>query len=193
MRVSVSGKQFVFPRSCACCGGYPLTSLPVVGAEQNKRARTKGWVFDIPYCLACRRHIRAAERILLLTLLLAAISLVSGFFRAVSTNRWPLGLETLGFLLFTSLLLGWILWQLVRSRRPINCTGMTRSVSYLSSNGSCHSFEIRSGWYAAEFVLANHRKLVNASPRVVSILKGTRFGNYQVPRRIVGSQKRRPY
>ena len=54
MRVSVSGKQFKFPRTCACCGSYPLTSLSVSGAEKNQRARTKGWAWEVPYCTVCQ-------------------------------------------------------------------------------------------------------------------------------------------
>jgi hypothetical protein len=39
MQVSVSGRQFVFPRSCACCGRFPLTHLTVGGTEKNRLAR----------------------------------------------------------------------------------------------------------------------------------------------------------
>lgn len=189
MRVSVSGKQFAFPRSCVCCGAYPLTHLSVSGAEKNRKARTQGWTWDVPYCVACKGHVLWAERILLFSLLLDAVAFLSGFATAVMTGRWALGLELLAFLLVVSSLLGWVLWQYVRGQRPDNCRGMARAMIYLGSNGPCHSFEIRSGFYAAEFVRANHRKLVNASPQIVSILRGTSFGDHQVPRRIVRGRK----
>lgn len=181
----MSGKQFVFPRSCACCGAYPLTHLTVSGAEKNKKARTRGWTWDIPYCVACKQHIQATERILLGSLLLVAGAFVSGVSSAILSGRWFLGFQTLVFLLVSSSVVCGTLLVYVRRRRSVNCLGLTRTVAYLGSNGSCHSFEIRSGFYAAEFVRANHRKLVNASPQVVSILRGTSFGDYQVPRRIV--------
>lgn len=183
MRVNVSGKQFVFPRSCACCGGYPLTHLTVSGAERNRNARTRGWTWDIPYCVPCRRHIQATDRILLGLLLLVAGAFVSGVTSATVSGRWSLGLQTLIFLLVSSSAVFWALLVYVRGRRSANCRGLTRAVVYLGSNGSCHSFQIRSGFYAVEFIRANHRKLVNASPQVVSILRGTRFNDYQVPRR----------
>lgn len=185
MRVSVSGKQFVFPRSCACCGAYPLTSLPVSGTERNKRATTRGWTWDIPYCVGCKRHIRASERILLLALAFGGMSFLSGFVASAWTGRWPLGLELAVFLLLAGAFVCWALWRYVQGRSSPNCLGMARTVIYIGSEGTCHTFDIRSAFYLSDFVRANHRKLVNVSPRVASILRNIQFGEYQVPRRIV--------
>ncbi|MGI8923373.1 MAG: hypothetical protein ACR2HJ_04930 [Fimbriimonadales bacterium] len=186
MRVSVSGKQFVFPRSCACCGAYPLTELTVIGSEKNRRARTKGWTWEIPYCLKCKHHVRAAEILFLVTLALAALSVIAGFAVTVTTAGWELGLATgAGAILITSLAC-WIAWRVLNAKCSENCWGLTRSVIYLGSSGSCHSFDIKSAFYASDFVRANHHKVVNASPKVASILRNTSFGNYQVPRRLIG-------
>ena len=93
MYVSVSGKQFVFPRTCACCGAFPLTHLTVSGAERNRRARTKGWLWDIPYCVACKRHILASEGVFVLFLVLVATSFIGGFATALSSSSWARGLQ----------------------------------------------------------------------------------------------------
>lgn len=187
MRVNVSGKQFVFPRTCACCGDYPLTSLTVSGTERNRRARTKGWTWDIPYCLPCKNHVKAAERIQLLALALGGAAFFAGFVSAALTARWLLGIEMTAFVLMGGGLLCWALWRNVRSQSPRNCLGMNRAVLYLGSDGSCHSFDIRSAWYAADFVRSNHRKLVNVSPPIASILGNTRHGEFQVPCRLLKS------
>ncbi len=78
-----------------------------------------------------------------------------------------------------------ILLGMARRRCSRDCCGLTRAVLYLGSAGSFHSFEIRSKLYASEFVRSNHRKLVNATPQVVSLLRGMDFGEYQVARRMI--------
>ncbi len=185
MRVSVSGKQFVFPRSCACCGAYPLTELTVIGAEKNRRARTQGWTWEIPHCLKCKKHVKATEILFLVTLALTALTVIAGFVVGLITHYWTFGLATGAVTLFTVSIASWIAWRILRAKCSENCWGLTRSVIYLGSSGSCHSFDIKSGFYASDFVLANHHKVVNASPKVASILRNTSFGNYQVPRRMI--------
>jgi hypothetical protein len=185
MRVSVSGKQFVFPRSCACCGGYPLTRITVSGTERNRLARTKGWLWDIPHCALCKRHVRASEALLIAATVLLGISVLSAFLASVFTGSPLFGLQILLLMLAGSLLLLAAPLALLRTWRTKTCTGLTRSVRYLGSSGSCHTFEIKSRFYGVEFVRDNHRKLVNVTPEVASILRDTSFGNYQVPRRIL--------
>lgn len=185
MEVSVSGKQFVFPRECACCGAYPLVTLPVIGGEKNQRSRTRSWVFEVPYCVACRTHVRRVEVLLVFGLILLAISVEGGLFGTVLLGTIANGISITAASLASSGAAVLILYQLLRRTRSANCARLTRSVFYLGANGPCHSFDIRSPFYFAEFVRANHRKLVNASPRVVGVLKGTRFGDFQVPRRIL--------
>ncbi|HVT12613.1 MAG TPA: hypothetical protein VHE55_10115 [Fimbriimonadaceae bacterium] len=184
MKVSVSGKQFVFPRSCACCGAYPLTHLPVSGSEKNRRSLTKGWVWEVPYCVRCKKHVKTADGVLLASLSLVALSVLGSFIASVLTSRPTLSIElgglSIGAVVFAA---GLILWSL-RKGCSANCRGLTRSVIYLGSTGPCHSFDIKAKFYAAEFVRANHIKLVNASPSVVSILRGTSFGDFQTARRV---------
>ena len=147
-------------------------------------ARTKGWTWDIPYCVACKRHILATERILLASLGFGAMSVVGSLGFAVLTGRFALCLDLLGLMVGANALLCLLLLRIIRGRCHANCRGLTRSVVYIGSNGPCHTFDIKSRFYAKDFILANHRKIVNASTSVASILRGVSFGDYQVPRRI---------
>ncbi len=83
----------------------------------------------------------------------------------------------------------WLAVKLIRRASPRNCYFVGRAVHYLGSDGSCHSFDPKSPFYASDFVLANHHKIVNASVQVALILRGTKFGDYQVPRRIFKSRR----
>jgi len=188
MKVSVSGRQFVFPRTCACCGSFPLTTLAVSGSERNRLSRTRGWVWDVPHCVACKQHILAAEMVQVGTLLLIAVSAIGATIVSLLSRSWLFGVI---------LLLGWLIaigliaitsWALVRRSRPANCTGMGRAVRYLGSDRTCHSFYFQSGFYAAEFVRANESKIVNASAKVAGILKSTGHGEHQVPRRLINKR-----
>lgn len=185
MRVEVSGKQFVFPRSCACCGAYAVTQLTVLGTERNRNARTKGWTWDIPYCLRCKRHVRLIERLSLSTLTASAVAVVAGVAVGLLASSWQTGLGTVIVSESFVAIACYFGYRYVNGDRVFNCCGLTRSVLYLGSSGSCHSFDIKSHFFATEFILSNHRKIVNASVEVASILRNTEFGNYQVPRRVL--------
>ena len=184
MKVSVSGKQFIFPRSCACCGAYPLTTIVVSGTEKNKRARTKGWTWQIPYCVACKQHVKSFDHLLMGTLIAVALfSLISATV-GVAYREWQLGV-LVAILLVVGLLATFkVVVKLIKAKCPINCHMLARAVEYLGSDGPCHTFEIRSPWYASEFVRANHRKIVNANSAVAAVLQGTSFGRHQMPWRI---------
>jgi len=80
--------------------------------------------------------------------------------------------------------------RLRRQHLPRNCWGLRLAVEYLGSNRDCHAFDIKSYYYARDFILANHRKIVNASPKVAGILRNTEFGDYQVPRRLLRRVRR---
>ena len=67
----------------------------------------------------------------------------------------------------------------LRLSKASNCRSIGRSVEYLGSEGTCHSFKITSQVYAIEFIKANHRKIVNGAESRLN-LRNTRFGDYQV-------------
>lgn len=190
MKVSVSGKQFVFPRQCACCGAYPVTSLPVMGREANRNARTKGWAWDVPYCKACKRHILVNESAMAGGLVLLGLSLVSGVLVYLIYESLALALLVCIGFGSSSAVLGFGLLQFLKLSSPPMCQGKLRAVSYLGASGSCHSFDFKSRRYASEFVRANKFKLVNASAMVASILREAKFGEEQVPRRMFGPGNR---
>ncbi|MCO5297193.1 MAG: hypothetical protein M9921_10085 [Fimbriimonadaceae bacterium] len=185
MRISLSGRQFAFPPSCACCGGFPLTYVTVSGAEKNKLARTAGWTWDIPHCKACKRHIKAADRLYLFGIIMLALSVAGGAFGFITSQRPSFGWEVTLSLIASSAAVFWLLDLVVRRGTSPRCHGVTRSVRYLGSNGSCHTFDFRSGVYAAEFARANERKLVNVSPIVASLVRNALSSKQQLPRRIV--------
>lgn len=189
MRIEVSGKQFVFPRSCACCGTYATSYLEVQGSEKNQLARTKGWAWDIPYCLTCRKHVKRSERLQVFSLALASLGIAGGFI-AGFIGGWQTGITVavLGVVFVAGL--SWATFRWLRSSCHQNCWGLSRSVLYLGSNRDCHAFDIKDIYFAEAFILANHRKIVNASPRVAGVLRNTEFGNFQVARRLLRRRQR---
>jgi hypothetical protein len=189
MRIEVSGKQFVFPRSCACCGRFPTQTIEVRGGEKNQLARTKGWVWDVPYCLQCKKHVVLTDRVQIGALALVAFAIGVAFTSGFARGPLPglavaaLGVTGVG-LVFV------IVNRLRRQHLQRNCWGLGLAVEYLGSNRDCHAFEIKSYYYARDFILANHRKIVNASAKVAGILRNTEFGDYQVPRRLLRRVRR---
>ncbi len=189
MRVDVSGKQFVFPRQCACCGRFPGTRLTIIGSERNRNSRTGGWAWDIPYCHDCVRHVRLADRILVGALSLVALSGLVGFIGLALGASW--------FICFVGILFAsavtWaavrVLFRNLRRRRFEGCTTLNRSVRYLGSSGNWHSFDFESRAYLSGFVRANRLKLVNASASISSMLTEVDVSEYQVARRIARRKK----
>lgn len=189
MRVDVSGKQFAFPRECACCGRFPGTRLTISGTERNRNSRTRGWAWDIPYCHQCLKHVLLADRILIGALALVALGGVGAFGGLAIGIDWPVCLAF--FLLIGALTsaVTWLVFRGLKQGRFIGCTSLMRSVRYLGSSGSWHSFDFRSKAYVSGFVRANRLKLVNASASVSSMLRGLEASEYQVARRITRRTK----
>jgi hypothetical protein len=189
MRVEVSGKQFVFPRTCACCGTFATRSIEIRGSEKNQLARTRGWAWDIPYCGICYSHVTRIERLWAGALATAAAAIAVGFVAGFVSGP-PAGLTVMSMGLIAVSLGFASVTQVLRQGIHRNCWGLVRAVEYLGSNRDCHAFDIKSYYYARDFVLANHRKIVNASTKVAGILRNTEFGDYQVPRRLLRRVRR---
>jgi hypothetical protein len=157
--------------------------MPVSGAEANKHARTGGWIWQIPYCVACAKHVRRWELLHVMTFGLFAVAILLSVVVSVLGDIF-LGLIGGGALLL-SLAVGHLFARSrFRFRRLYNCCGFGPAVRYIGANGSCHTFDFRSYFYACEFVFANRRKIVNATPKVIEILKEVRYGDHQVPTRV---------
>jgi hypothetical protein len=189
MRVEVSGKQFVFPRTCACCGQFATTTMALTGSEQNRKALTRGWRWDVPHCTSCKRHVVLAERGILLVLLLSAASLLSASILGLLTGQWQVGFATYLIAQACAVLTCWLWFRRLKSACHVNCTSISRSVNYLGANRDCHAFEIHNWHYAKEFIASNHRKIVNASTDVANVLRNYSFGDYQVPRRLLRKKR----
>ena len=185
MKVSLSGRVFSFPRQCCCCGAYPLTHLSISGSEKNRLSRTKSWIFEIPCCVACRKHILRRETILVGWLGAVVLSAIVGMVLVGLFDNWIVAIGLAVTLLSIATLLAGLGIAWLKSRMSKNCCGLGRPVIYLGSDRTCHSFDVKSTFYAKEFVIVNHSKLVNISPRVASLLRNVRFGDYQVPRRVI--------
>lgn len=189
MRVDVSGKQFAFPRECACCGKFPGTRLTISGTERNRNSRTRGWAWDIPYCHQCLGHVRLTDRILVGALALDAIAGVGAFVALALGFGWTACLAVfLGVSVLITITIRAVFAELKRSSFR-TCASLTRSVRYLGSSGDWHSFDFRSRGYLSGFVRANRLKLVNASATISSMLRGLGVSEQQVARRITRRPK----
>lgn len=189
MRVDASGKQFVFPRQCACCGRFPGTRLTISGSERNRNSRTRGWAWDVPYCRDCVNHVKLADRILVGALSLVALAGIGTFVGLAMGVSWIIGLaEFLGIAVSTTVTVRLLFARLKRNRFA-GCTALTRSVRYLGSSGNWHSFDFQSRAYLTAFVRANRLKLVNASATISSMLRGMELSEFQVARRITRKPK----
>jgi hypothetical protein len=189
MRVEVSGKQFVFPRQCACCGRFPGNRLTISGTERNRNSRTKGWAWDVPYCRHCLTHVKLTDQILVGALSLVALTGIGAF------GGFALGVDWLvclvGFLVVSAMtsVTVWLHFKGLKRGRFAGCAALTRSVRYLGSSGSWHAFDFQSRTYITAFVRANRLKLVNASATISSMLRGMELSEFQVARRITRRPK----
>lgn len=189
MRVDVSGKQFVFPRQCACCGRYPGTWLTISGTERNRNSKTRGWAWDIPYCKQCRKHVRLADNILIGGLAGVTLSGIAAFVALGTGISWARCLLVLVLGTAVSCLVVGTLLIVQRRRLYGACVSLARSVRYLGSSGSWHSFDFRSQPYLTDFVRSNRHKLVNASATIRSMLKQYEVSEFQVARRLTRKPK----
>lgn len=180
----MSGKQFVFPRECACCGGFPETTITISGTERNRNSRTRGWAWDVPYCKDCRRHVIAIDRILLGGLTIAALFGFCSLLMAFVWGELVGGASLLLAGLSSTGLLCWLLIKRVKAGASTTCDTNVRAVTYLGSAGPVHSFDFRSRHYAKAFVRANRLKLVNASMVVSQIIRDLPVSENQVARRL---------
>jgi len=184
MRIEVAGKQFAFPRECACCGGFPETTLTISGTERNRNSRTRGWAWDVPYCQVCRRHVRAADRILLVGMTIASLFGFCSLLYAVIARHWWIGLSVFALVVLFSFAVCLVLIRRAKGSSSSGCSTVFRALVYFGSTGNVHSFDFRSRDYARGFVRANRLKLVNASTMVSQIVRDLPVSENQVARRI---------
>lgn len=181
MRIEVAGKQFVFPRECACCGGFPETTITHSGTERNRNSRTRGWAWDVPYCQECRRHVARTDRAFIVGLSIAALFGFCSLLYAILIDM-RLGF---GFFAGSVLLTTFVTALLIpRIRSGATCCTVSRALIYLGSSGNIHSFDFKSPHYARAFVRANRLKLVNAATVVSQMVRDLPVSENQVARRL---------
>lgn len=174
----------MFPRQCACCGRFPGSRLTISGTERNRNSRTRGWVWDIPYCRDCVAHIRLTDRVLIVGISIAAMFGFCSFLMIVLGVDWRL---SVALFLSSSLGTGALVWLAIsqaKRRAHSVCCSVFRAVTYLGSAGATHAFDFRSKSYLRAFVRSNRLKLVNASAIVSQIVQDSPVSENQVARRL---------
>lgn len=186
MHVSVSAKQLIFPKQCACCAGKADEKLTVYSTRRTGvrvvREQTHSWNF--PYCQSCVYHVQAAD---------AAISYdlfaYLGFFLCVvvcisiglALQSYTDGIAFLvaGVLLGIVLGILSVIWatrldekqtKRIESMRQSHCVCTKKAISYEGWSGSVQHFYFHSKIYGVRFVLANRAKIVNLSSEVESFI-----------------------
>jgi hypothetical protein len=188
MRVDVSGHQFVFPTTCACCNGKTDTELTVSASKSTGKrvihTSTNAW--DIPYCDHCVKHVKAVEAAVTLAWVLGVLSLTA------AGALWYFATPFLGIPVGVAGLVGTVLLhnKLMADARAMcgpDCVCVERAVKYLGWHGPLHKFWIASLDHALAFMLANQKKLVNLSQEARDLLESSghapRPGAPRSPRR----------
>jgi len=171
MRVDVSGRHFIFPSECACCGGPADTELAASASrEWGKRVvhtETKSW--DIPYCTRCTSHIASYEEAGSLARILTVLSVVVG--GAIVFMGNPFWGIAIGIILVIGTVMVFAR-SLTRARSLCSdrCAIVGRAVAYLGWDSSVHKFEMSSQHFAVSFMDSNRSKLVNLSVEAIGLL-----------------------
>ena len=170
MLVEVSGQRFVFPQQCACCGGPSNTTLHAAHSKTwGKRVihtKTSSWEF--PYCSACIDHVRSYGYAPGVAVLFAVLVIVIGTLigSAITWTEEVLGYGLMAAIFFTIAagIVGYVRQaRKARGMCSATCVYVGRAVTYVNWYSSVHSFNIMSSKYAALFMLANAKKLINVT------------------------------
>jgi hypothetical protein len=167
----VSGRTFEFPNECACCGATPDSEFTVSASKSwgRKVVHTEARSWDVPYCAACIRHIRAVEAARSLSRLLTFVSiLLGGLIGFAVSPFWGAAigiLAVVGTVGVHAVQLG-----LARAESSANCVAADAAIAYLGWYGTLHKFEIGSQRFACNFMILNQDKLVNLSREARNLL-----------------------
>ncbi|HWZ45504.1 MAG TPA: hypothetical protein VNW97_18665 [Candidatus Saccharimonadales bacterium] len=171
MRVDVSGHQFTFPPTCACCNSAADRQLTISASKSSgKRViHTKTQVWDIPYCAHCLAHVGAADRAAGTAKLLTILSLLAAVFLWYLTSFYIALIFGILAIIGTAILHG---KQMSNARAMCSpaCMSVSRAIAYLGWHGTLHRFEVLSPNFARDFMAANQRKLVNLTPQARDLL-----------------------
>jgi hypothetical protein len=188
MRVEASGRQFIFPAECACCGGSADGRLTASASKTTgkKVVHTTTHTWDFPYCSRCLRHVRAAQSAVSVGIFLAALTAVLAVVLYLAVAPWLAVLVGIVGFVGMVMLYNKMMGSAKAACAP-ECACVSSAVAFLEWDGSRQAFEITSTSYAVAFMVANERKVVNLSPRALLLLeaqgRGSQAGGQQAARR----------
>ncbi len=169
MQIEVSGRQFIFPSVCACCGAESETTLTVAANKSTgkKKVKSETRTWEFPYCNNCIEHIKAASSAVSWSIFIAIVTVtIIGHFN-ILLNICIIGIA-IGI---TSKL-----WMKAQSMCNTNCCCVSASVKFKNWHGTQQVFEIYSTHYALAFMIANKEKLINISPTASKLLESNGHG-----------------
>ena len=138
MLVELSGQRFTFPQQCACCGGYPNTTLTAAHSKTTGKrvVKTKTWSWQFPYRESCVAHVKAWKNSTAIGCSVGVVLLLISF--GVGNETAQIVTILLG-LIFTVIV---IFMQRTKAQNmcAATCTTPQPAVGYLHWHGSFHSF-----------------------------------------------------
>jgi hypothetical protein len=173
VELTVSGKAFIVPILCCCCGREPSAEVEVAATKRSgKRVvqeTTRAWRF--PVCGACLKHQTewaSAEAYPRYGWtaggLVGCFGLLVFFLAALAGTIGLLVFGVAGLILSAAIIpLVYVLRSSGRDRSRAacspECAQPSAAVRYLGWNGSLHSFAMYNRYYASEFMRANISKI----------------------------------
>lgn len=179
MQVEVSGRQFIFPSLCACCGTHSETSFTVSASKSTgkKKVRTETHTWDFPYCTCCIKHVNAESSAASLSCLIVIATVIVVGYLIVNINIFWLSIFLSVGIIAAAI---WIISKLyaqAQLMRNANCCCLSKAVDFLSWDGTHQIFEITSHKYALAFMIANKQKLINISSKAKELLESNGHGS----------------
>jgi len=190
LRVDVAGHKFVFPSVCACCCGAADSQLDVHATRYSGKrvVHTSTRCWSIPYCSSCLRHVAALERAAARGKLLVFLSLIGGLILLIVGAAVGGAIGAILGILATVLAVLWISSSTETAKRSASamrttsCAHVGRAVVYLGWHGTLHQFDFASLHFGQEFMLNNHKKLVNMTPAAMKFLATSEIQQPDAPR-----------
>lgn len=163
MVVQFIGEISEFPDRCACCGAAADSVRPLSATLRRNEPRT----WNIPYCAACIRHVRASDSAIYTILWANGMMLVVAIVVGSFTSTW---------LEWYSVLLGYAIASIglavsmhfygkyTRRLCSSNCAYYGEAVRF-TYYGEMDAFDFRSREFAVEFMALNRDSVVNPPAR----------------------------
>jgi hypothetical protein len=172
MLVEVSGRDFVFHPTGACCGEVAKTAAPSTTSRQRGMltVRSKRISWEVPYCFACAKHTKAVQTADFVMMDTGSISVgIGGVVFMISSYKF-LGVSIALVGMFISLLITKYLTIRAKALCTDACTCTASASEYVGFFHDSAKLEVISPVYAVAFMKANRKKLVNVQPETWELL-----------------------